>query len=62
MWRWLGETGHSGSSFNPDIAVMSWKEGRRSIGAYLISEIDGANSLAYAVMRDEAMEREEHGG
>ena len=62
MWRWITHSGHSGSSFDTDVAVMSWKEGRRSVGAYLISEIDGANPSAYAVMRDEAMEREEHGG
>ena len=62
VWKWVSYSGHSGASFDPDIAVMSWKEGRRSIGAYLISEIDGANSRAYAVMRDEAMERDDQHG
>lgn len=57
LWRWLGKCGVYSLSFNQHNSVMSFNEGKRSIGNELMLEINEADSKAFVLMMQENMEQ-----
>lgn len=59
VWRILAECGIYQSSFTGTAETTFFKEGKRQIGIWLLSEIHSADPTAYARMQTEAIERGE---
>lgn len=58
LWRLLIECGVYRTNSEPDHGPMAFREGRRSIGLWLLNELLAADPNSYGRMRDEATERE----
>lgn len=58
LWRLLTECGVYRTNSEPDQGPMAFREGRRSIGLWILNEMLAARSESYTLMRDEASDRE----
>lgn len=59
MWRLLSGAGLFRSSFNADIALMSFNEGNRNVGLKQVSDIMEACPQHYATMQEEYRQAKE---
>ncbi len=61
VWRILGRCGIYAPSYAGD-EQTEYREGRRSIGLWLLAEIQAADRRAYLTMMDEALTKEQASG
>lgn len=59
LWRWLGKCGVYSLSFNQHNSIMSFNEGKRSIGNELMLDINESDAKAFMLMMQENMEKKE---
>jgi len=57
LWRLLEQCKISTFGFCGDNDYLNNLEGRRSVGGWVIEEVDAAHPKAYSIMRDEAVLR-----
>lgn len=60
LWRVLSQCGVYQTNSSPEQGVMAFREGRRSVGLWLIEQMLTAMPASYAIMREEAAIRESH--